>query len=120
MANIYDKAHAFAATLVQEESYIAFKELSSKINNNPEQYEKIRDYQLKQMELYERNEAREEIHQEEIEAINAAYAALLEDEDIKRLFEVERQFSLMLTDVYKIMNEPIQELAPKGSTEKEE
>lgn len=115
MANIYDKAHEFAATLVKEESYINFKELSNKINNNPEQYQKIRDYQLKQMELYGRNEAGEEISQEELDAINNDYAVLLEDEEIKSLFEAERQFSIMLTDIYKIINEPIQELAPAGS-----
>ncbi len=120
MANIYDKAHEFAATLVKEESYITFKELTNKINNNPEQYKKIRDYQIKQMEMYGRKEAGEEIPQEELEAINADYAALLEDEEIKRLFEVERLFTVMLSDIYKILNEPIQDLAPKGSIAEEE
>ncbi len=119
MANIYDKAYEFAAALVKEESYINFKQLSNKINNSPAKFEKIKAYQLKQMELFGRSEAGEELPQEEIEALNVDYAELLEDEDIKQLFEVERQFSVILNDVYKIINEPIQELAPKGSVSEE-
>jgi cell fate (sporulation/competence/biofilm development) regulator YlbF (YheA/YmcA/DUF963 family) len=119
MANIYDKAHDFVATLVKEESYIKLKELSTKINNDGERFEKIRNYQIKQYELYARNDSGEEIPETEVQAIKAEYESLLQDPEIKQLFEAEYAFGILITDLYKIINDPIKELAPRGPADEE-
>lgn len=119
MANIYDKAHDFVAALVKEESYIKLKDLSTKINNDQERFEKIRDYQIKQYELYARSDSGEEIPESEVQSIKAEYEALLQDPEIKQLFEAEYAFGILITDLYKIINDPIKELAPRGPASEE-
>jgi len=120
MPNIYDKAYELARMIEENEYYIKLKALSEKVRNNKEYLEMVEAYQIKQFELYNRKESGEELTEEESKNLNDQYQKLMSIEDIKSLFEVEHQLSLLINDLYRIFNAPLLTLNPQEGKKEED
>ena len=96
----------------ENEHYIKLKVLSEKVRNNKEYLEMVETYQIKQFELYNKKESGQELAEEESKDLNDQYQKLMTIEDIKSLFEVEHQLSLLINDIYRIFNAPLVSLNP--------
>lgn len=120
MPNIYDKAYELAGLIEKNENFLKLIELSEKIKTNTEQLDLIKDYQKNQLELYQKKEAGEELTEGEYEKLNDEYQELMLIEDIKQLFQAEHQLSLLINDVYRIINGPLIALNPQEKSEEEE
>lgn len=119
MPNIYDKAYELAVLIEKNENYVTLKELSEKIKTNKEQLDKIEVYQKKQFELYKKKESGTELADDEYKELNDQYQELMLVEDIKLLFQSEHQLSLLINDIYRIINGPLTALSPQEKKEEE-
>lgn len=117
LSNIYDKAYELAGLIEKNENFINLFELSEKIKNNTEQLDKIKSYQKKQFELYQKKESGNELTEDEYKELNDQYQELMLIEDVKSLFQAEHQLSLLVNDVYRIINGPLTALNPQEKKE---
>lgn len=111
---IYDTANRLAQEIREAEEYKNYKELKSKIYANPlkkEALEKFEDLRYKMQIAQMQGEKVEEEKQKEVmNNLQEQYAKLLEDEEIKKYFEAEIKFNVMIADVNKIIAEAIQDV----------
>ncbi len=117
MSNIYDKAHELAGLIGENEHYVQLKELSEKIKTNKEHLDMIESYQKKQFELYQKKESGNELTDEEYKELNDQYQELMLVDDVKDLFQAEHQLSLLINDIYRIINGPLTALSPQENKE---
>ncbi len=115
--NIYDTANKLASEIKQSKEYIDYKELKKKINLNPdkkqklEEFEKLRyEIQLSSMQEDPNNEEFAKRHKQRLEELQEKYTKLLEDEEMKKYFELELQFNVMIADINKIIAEVVKDV----------
>lgn len=113
MQNIYDKAYELSRMIEENENYIKLKELSELIRSNKEYLEMIEIYQKRQFELFQKKESGQELTDEEYQDLNEQYQKLMAINDVKALFEAEHQLSLLINDIYRILNAPLTTINPQ-------
>ena len=107
---IYDDAHKLAKQIRESKEYKEYKELKENIESNPvkkaqvEEFEHLR-YKI-QVETMQGSGAATESKQ----MLQEKYAELLKDEEIKKYFDTEIQFNVMIADVNKIIAEAIKDV----------
>ncbi|MGN1327300.1 MAG: YlbF family regulator [Clostridia bacterium] len=108
--NVYDTANRLATEIRQSKEYEEYKELKDSINNNTEQKAKVEEFeqlrykmQLDQMQGINPKE-------EDKKALENKYAELLSDDQIKKYFEAEMKFNVLIGDVNKIIAEAVKDV----------
>lgn len=108
--NVYDTANKLAMEIKQAKEYEEYKELKNSVNNNTEKKAKVEEFeqlrykmQLDQMQGLNPKE-------EDIKALEDKYGALLNDEEIKKYFEAEMKFNVLIGDVNKIIAEAVKDV----------
>lgn len=108
--NIYDTANLLADELKQSEEYANFKLAKQTINIMPEyktkiaEFEKIRyEEQLKSIQYGKKDEKK-------MLKIQNLYKELIEIPEIKKYFEAEFKFNVLLGDINKIISESVKDL----------
>lgn len=109
--NIYDTANKLAKEIKESKEYKEYRRLKKHIEENPEQKEKVENFEhLRykiQVETMQGNNANTE---EEKIMLQEKYAELLKDEEIKKYFDAEMQFNVMIADINKIIAEAIKDV----------
>ena len=109
--NIYDTANKLAKEIKDSKEYKEYRKLKLHIEENPEQKEKVEDFEhLRykiQVETMQGNTSNTE---EEKRILQEKYAELLEDEEIKKYFDAEMQFNVMIADINKIIAEAVKDV----------
>lgn len=108
--NVYDTANRLAMEIKQSREYEEYKELKNSVNNNADQKAKVDEFeqlrykmQLDQMQGISPKE-------EDRHALESKYAELLSDDQIKRYFESEMKFNVLIGDVNKIIAEAVKDV----------
>lgn len=108
--NVYDTANKLAQEIRQSEEYVNFKmakqvlNLNNELKNKVQEFEKIRyDVQLTAMQTGKTDE-------EKYKKMQEMYAELIENNDIKKYFEQETKFNIIIADVNKIIGEAIKDV----------
>lgn len=108
--NVYDVANKLAEELKNSEEYINFKMAKQYINLNPELKEKIEEFEKiryeEQMKLI--NTGKQE--EEKLKEVQKLYEELIEIEEIKKYFDAELKFNILLADVNKIITEAVKDV----------
>ncbi len=104
--NVYNEAHNLATAVKESEEFKAYDALREKINANPQLSEMVNDIQKKQLDLQMKSmsgqlEGDMQSHLTEI------YQLMMKDPLLAEFFTAEARFSLMMQDVYKILNEAV-------------
>ena len=86
---IYDDAHKLAKQIRESKEYREYKELKENIESNP-------------VKSGNATEAKQMLQEK--------YAELLKDEEIKKYFDAEIQFNVMIADVNRIIAEAIKDV----------
>lgn len=109
--NIYDTANKLAKEIKESKEYKEYRKLKSHIEENPDKKEKVEDFEhLRykiQVEVMQGNNANTK---EEKRILQEKYAELLKDEEIKKYFDAEMQFNVMIADINKIIAEAIKDV----------
>lgn len=108
--NVYDTANRLAEEIRKSEEYMAFKTSKEILNLKPESLQKVKKFeelrytvQLELMKSGNRNTEKEK-------ELQNLYVELIEDEIVKKYFETELKFNVMLTDVNKIIGNAVKDV----------
>ena len=108
--NVYDEANNLSCALKSSEEYINFKTAKQYINLNPDLKEKIDNFEKLryegQMTLIKTGSQ----EQEELKKIQEIYEEIIQIEEIKKYFDAELKFNILLADVNKIITESVKDV----------
>lgn len=111
--NIYDTANKLAHEMRESEEYKNYKALKDSIGANEEKKSKLEEFEKMRYEMQlgtiQGIENPEE-NQEKVRQLQEKYIQLIQDEEMKKYFDYEIKFNVMVTDVNKIIAEAIKDV----------
>ena len=107
--NIYDTANKLAAELKQTDEYKAYKN-SKQIESNAEVKSKIDEFDKLRVEAQKAMLKGEANANELSVKLQNLYTELYQNEIAKNYLEAEMRFSVMVTDINKIISEAIKDV----------
>ncbi len=108
--NIYDTANKLASEIKQSEEYIEYKKVKEELNSLPEIKEKINKFETARQEMQKLMIKGGTPVEEKATEIQNLYAELVQNEIAKKYFDLEIKFSVMITDINKIISESIKDV----------
>lgn len=108
--NIYDTANKLAGEIKQSEEYKEYKKIKEELNNIPEIREKINKFETARQEVQILMVKGGAPVEEKTAEIQNLYAELIQNETAKKYFDLEVRFSVMVTDINKIISEAIKDV----------
>ena len=108
--NIYDTANRLAAELKQTDEYKAYKNSKQQIESNAEVKSKIDEFDKLRVEAQKAMLKGEANANELSVKLQNLYTELYQNEIAKNYLEAEMRFSVMVTDINKIISEAIKDV----------
>ncbi len=107
---VYDTTHELARQLKESKEYKDYKQIKEIIYANPElkkqveEFEKIR-YETQMLTIHEGKP-----DEEKMKKLQELYTILLNNKDVKKFFDTQVRFNVMLADVNKIIGEAVKDV----------
>ena len=108
--NIYDTANKLAAELKQTDEYKAYKNSKQQIESNAEIKSKIDEFDKLRVEAQKAMLKGEANANELSVKLQNLYTELYQNEIAKNYLEAEMRFSVMVTDINKIISDAIKDV----------
>ena len=108
--NIYDTSNKLAAELKQTDEYKAYKNSKQQIESNAEVKSKIDEFDKLRVEAQKAMLKGEANANELSVKLQNLYTELYQNEIAKNYLEAEMRFSVMVTDINKIISEAIKDV----------
>lgn len=108
--NIHDKAYELARAVKESAEYKEMREARGQIDADPDTKRMLDDFRKKQRELQEKMMAGEMPPQDEMEKMEKLFEVINLNPAIRKLFEAERRFAVIMDDVQKIISEPLKDI----------
>lgn len=108
--NFYDKVHEMVRALKDTEEYRKYLDIKKIVSANEEKKATLKEFKEKQREaqmVYINSGKPNEDMQKTLENL---YSILIQDENIRQMFECEMKLDIMLADMQKIVAEGIKEI----------
>ena len=107
---VYDTANRLAQEIRESEEYREYKKLKDEIHNNQDKKQKVEDFEKLRYEVQLMAYTGEAKDEEKNKKLEEMYATLISDENIKKYFDLEIKFNVMIADVNKIIAEAIKDV----------
>ncbi len=107
---VYDTANRLAQEIRESEEYKEYKKLKDEIHNDSEKKQKVEDFEKLRYEVQLMAYTGEAKDEEKSKKLEEMYATLISDENIKKYFDLEIKFNIMIADVNKIIAEAIKDV----------
>jgi len=107
---VYDTTHELARQLRESREYIEYKEMKDIIYADPklkeqvEEFEKIK-YEMQMLTIQEGKQ-----DEQKMAKLQELYTILLNNKDVKKFFDTQVRFNVMLADVNKIIGEAVKDV----------
>lgn len=108
--NIYDTANRLAYEIKQSEEYNNYKKLKEEVQNNPNLKDKLNNFEKARYEIQIASIQGLEQDKEKAVDMQNLYLELIQDETMKKYFDAELKFNVLLTDVNKIIADAVKDL----------
>lgn len=108
--NIYDTANRLAYEIKQSDEFNNYKKLKEEVQNNPNLKEKLNNFEKTRYEIQIATIQGLEQDKEKAVDMQKLYLELIQDETMKKYFDAELKFNVLLTDVNKIIADAVQDL----------
>ena len=108
--NIYDTANKLASEIKQSDEYKAYKNSKQQIESNAEVKSKIDEFDKLRVEAQKAMLKGEANANELSVKLQNLYTELYQNEIAKNYLEAEMRFSVMVTDINKIISEAIKDV----------
>lgn len=108
--NVYDTANRLAKEIKDSTEYVEFKKIKAEIAKNIELKEKLDNFEKMRYEIQVFSLNGEEQNKEKVENMQKLYLELIQIEEVKKYFDLELKFNVLLADVNKIIGEAIQDV----------
>lgn len=108
--NIYDKINDLASAIKQSSELNEYVAIKKEVYKDAEKKKQIENFRQKQIEVQSLGmEGKEEEAQTKYTLLQQMYQALIQDENVKKMFDAEVKFDILVGDMYKILGESIRE-----------
>lgn len=108
--NIYDKINELASAIKQSAELNDYVEIKKKVYESEEKKKQIQDFRQKQIEVQALGmEGKEKEAEAKYAILQQMYQILIQDEDVKKMFDAEVKFDILVGDMYKILGDAIRE-----------
>ena len=107
---VYDTANRLAQEIRESEEYKEYKKLKDEIHNDAEKKQKVEDFEKLRYEVQLMAYTGEAKDEEKSKKLEEMYVTLISDENIKKYFDLEIKFNIMIADVNKIIAEAIKDV----------
>ena len=107
---VYDTTHELPRQLRNSREYIEYKEMKDIIYADPklkeqvEEFEKIK-YEMQMLTIQEGKQ-----DEQKMAKLQELYTILLNNKDVKKFFDTQVRFNVMLADVNKIISEAVEDV----------
>lgn len=108
--NIYDTANKLASEMKETEEYKAYKAAKENLESNAEIKNKMQEFDKLRVEAQKAMLKGESNSNELSVKLQNLYTELYQDEVAKNYLESEMRFSVMVTDINKIISEAIKDV----------
>jgi cell fate (sporulation/competence/biofilm development) regulator YlbF (YheA/YmcA/DUF963 family) len=105
--NVYDHAHALAKALKESREYQNYMELKEKVSENEDLTASLNDFQQKQFQLQAQQMLGQEGDASMGEQIQNLAQILMKDPLAAQYLQAEFTFTMMFSDVYKILQDAV-------------
>src|SRR5699024_9680067 len=110
MANVYDTANQLERELRETEQYQALAQAYEEIRADEDASGVLAEFQALQQALYQKQQAGEEISEEEALQAQNVSGKMTENELTMELMEKERSLNQVLNDINGIIMKPVQDI----------
>ncbi|HLR88686.1 MAG TPA: YlbF family regulator [Atopostipes sp.] len=110
MANVYDTANQLERELRETEQYQALAQAYEEIRADEDASGVLSEFQALQQALYQKQQAGEEISEEEALQAQNVSGKMTENELTMELMEKERALNQVLNDINGIIMKPVQDI----------
>ena len=108
---VYDSANKLAKEIRDSKEYKEYKKIKQNIEKNEEKKNKIEKFEHLRYEIQIKSmHGGVENLQEQNELLQQEYGKLLQDEELKKYFDAEVKFNIMLADINKIIAESVRDV----------
>lgn len=108
--NIYDTANKLAQEIKTSEEYQNYKKAKEFIDLKPELKEKIMDFEKARYEAQMLTIQTGKDDEEKVKKVQELYVELIQIDDVKKYFDAELKFNVILADINKIISEAVADL----------
>lgn len=108
--NIYDTANKLAYEIKNSEEYKEYKKLKEEVNKNIELKEKLDNFEKARYDIQIATIQGTEQDKEKAVSMQNLYIELIQNETMKKYFDAELKFNVILADINKIIGEAVQDL----------
>ena len=108
--NVYDTANRLAYEIKNSEEYINYKKVKEEIKGNVELKEKLEKFEKERYEVQIEAISKGSQDTEKAADMQKLYAELISNDMMKKYFDAELKFNVMLADVNKIIGEAVQDV----------
>ncbi len=108
--NVYDTANRLAGEIKSSEEYLNFKKAKEEIMKNNEYKNKISEFEKLRYEEQINAIQSGKTNEEQMAKIQKLYGELLEIPEIKKYFDTEFKFNILIGDVNKIISESVKDV----------
>ncbi len=108
--NVYDTANRLAYEIKNSDEYKNYKKAKEEVKENLELKEKLEQFEKARYEVQIAAISQGKKDMEKAENMQKMYMELIGSEGMKRYFDAELKFNIMLGDVNKIISEAVEEV----------
>lgn len=114
--NVYDTANKLAGEIKLSQEYLDYKKAKEEVDKNPVFKEKVAQFEELRYIIQLETIKGEEQEKDKVEETKRLYAELVQDPMVKKYFEAEFKFSILLADINKIIAESVEDVLRKNVT----
>ena len=108
--NIYDTANKLSSEIKASEEYANYKMAREVINLRPDLKEEIAKFEGLRYEVQINQMQTGKVDEEKMKQIQEIYTKIIEIDEVKKYFEAELKFNVLLADVNKIIGDAVKDL----------
>ncbi len=108
--NVYDTANRLAYEIKESDEYKDYKKLKKVVEENSNLKEKLNQFEKMRYEIQVASIRGTKQDNEEAKEMQKLYLELIQDETMKKYFDAELKFNVLLTDINKIIGDAVQDV----------
>ncbi|SFE26246.1 YlbF family regulator [Alteribacillus iranensis] len=110
MSNVYDKAHELSSALKDSDEFQKLKDLHVEVENDEVAKRMLDNFRNIQIELQQMQMQGQQPSEEEITQAQKQFEMVQQHEVISKLMAEEQRLSTVISDINKIVTEPLEEI----------
>lgn len=107
--NVYDTANKLATEIKDSKEYAEFKKLKNEVLSNANKKAKIEEFEQLRYET-QLQQMQGIVAEEKQNQLQSKYSDLIADEEMRKYFDAEMKFNVLIADVNKIIAEAVKDV----------